>query len=168
MTCKTAPGVPPAPVSLLPVETHPVHLTSLQHLGLFDRWSCTCGCGSLGSATTSSWSSMPRKQTSCLRSQCTYRAPGLTWQAVWTSTAASTGKCPALGESALTEQAGGQLWELWFLSNLRNCFLFEVELENQQGTSYVIQRHPWCAIGRLLRRQHLKNIAFSGKTACSA
>ena len=26
----------------------------------------------------------------------------------WTSTTASTSKCPALGESALTEQAGGQ------------------------------------------------------------
>ena len=54
-----------------------------------------------------------------------------------------------------------------FLSNLRNCFLFEVELENQQGTSNAIQNHPWCAIRRLLRRQRLKNIAFSGKAACS-
>ena len=50
---------------------------------------------------------------------------------------------------------------------LENCFLFEVELENQQGTSYVIQHYLWCAIGRLLHRQRLKNIAFSGKAACS-
>lgn len=84
----------------------------------------------------------------------------------WTSTTASTGKCLAPGESALTEHAG-QPWELWFLSNLGNCFLFEAELENQQGLSYVIQHHPWCVIGRLLHRQSLKNIAFSGKAASS-
>ena len=51
--------------------------------------------------------------------------------------------------------------------DLGNCSLFEVELENQQGMSFVIQHHPWCAIGRLLRRQCLKNLAFSRKAACS-
>ena len=133
MTYKTPPGVRSAPVSPLPVETHPVHLTSFRHLGLFDRWSCTCACGSHGSATTSSWSSTPRKQTSCLRPQCTYRAPGLTWQAGWTSTAASTGKCPALGESALTEQAGGQVWELCFYPTWEIVSFLRLSLRTSRG-----------------------------------
>ena len=67
----------------------------------------------------------------------------------------------------LNRQEGGQPWELWFLSDLGNCSLCEVELENQQGMSFVIQHRPWGAIGRLLCRQRLKNLAFSRKAACS-
>jgi len=39
-----------------------------------------------------------------------------------------------MGDSFVLEQSGGQPWELWFLSGLGSCVLFEADLENKQET----------------------------------
>lgn len=93
------------------------------------------------------WSSTPRKQSSCLWLMYTWRVPGLSWAARWTSTAASTGNQCRPGDSSVTEESGGQLWELWFLPGLESLFLFKADVENKQVTGGVSQHHPQCGYG---------------------
>lgn len=113
------------------------------------------------------WSSIPRKQSSCLWLMCTWRVLGLSWAARWTSTAASTGNQCLPGDSSVTEQSGGQLWELWVLPGLESLFLSEADVENKQVTGGVNQHHLSVGMGWLLWAASWI-VEFSWKAVCSA
>lgn len=97
---------------------------------------------------------------------CTWRARGLSWQARWTSTAASTGNqsCPGgfLCPGMIWRSALGTLVFIW----IGKLFPFWGRSWSQAG-DYALRFHPQCGIGLLLCGQ-LENVVSSWKAVCYA